>query len=273
MNSITIDNITAWIEVENQPATVYQPEIHARKRTAEAWIASETGKRFRVCWKDTLNAYHTVGDIRVDGRYCGGTLHRTSGGTGTTIFKDGIRDSLASRRPFVFAQLEVTDDDRHLDDPLKGLGDIVLKVKEVTDIQPLAFQTTLTIETPKVHERAKKAVAQHVGLGSAQPTKAYGRSKSKRIRTIARFTFHYRPLARLQADDIAPPPERVVRRAVAPAAADLGNDEEEEERIRKLEAELAALRARKKVKKEVKAEVKLEERIDLSGDVIDLTMM
>ncbi|KAL1750512.1 hypothetical protein FB107DRAFT_294549 [Schizophyllum commune] len=321
MNSVTMDNITAWIEVEDQPATVYQPEINARKRTAEAWIASETGKRFRVCWKDTLNAYHTVGDVRVDGRYCGGTLHRTTGGAGTTIFKDGIRDSLASRRPFVFAQLEVTDDDRHLDDPLKGLGDIVLKVKEVTDIQPLAFQTTLTIETPKVHERAKKAVAQHVGLGSARPTKAYGRSKSKRIRTIARFTFHYRPLgtstimpfhptvpanpavrllrltptmdctssrscpscpstrvspvspARLQADDIAPPPERVVRRAVAPSAAEIDDDEEEEERIRRLEAELAALRARKKVKKEVKAEVKLEERIDLSGDVIDLTMM
>ncbi|KAL1686362.1 hypothetical protein GGG16DRAFT_117968 [Schizophyllum commune] len=273
MNSVTVDNITAWIEVENQPATVYQPEINARKKTAEAWIASEMGKRFRLCWKDTLNAYHTVGDVRVDGRYCGGTLHRTTGGAGTTIFKDGIRDSLASRRPFVFAQLEVTDDDRHLDDPLKGLGDIVLKVKEVTDIQPLPFQTTLTIETPKVHERAKKAVAQHVGLGSARPTKAYGRSKSKRIRTIARFTFHYRPLARLQADDIAPPPERAIRRAVAPAAAEIDDDEEEEERIRKLEAELAALRARKRVKKEVKAEVKLEERIDLSGDVIDLTMM
>lgn len=65
-------------------------------------------QRFRVCWKDTLNAYHTVGDVRVDGRYCGGTLHRATGGAGTTIFKDGIRDSLASRRPFVFAQLEVT---------------------------------------------------------------------------------------------------------------------------------------------------------------------
>ncbi|KAI5888914.1 uncharacterized protein SCHCODRAFT_02510815 [Schizophyllum commune H4-8] len=305
MNSVTIDNITAWIEVEDQPATVYQLEIHARKKTAEAWIASETGKRFKVCWKDTLNTYHTVGDVRVDGRYCGGTLHRTSGGAGTTIFKDGIRDSLASRRPFVFAQLEVTDDDRHLDDPLKGLGDIMLKVKEVTDIQPLAFHATPTIETPKVHERAKKAVAQHVGLGAARPTKAYGRSKSKRIRTIARFTFHYRPLGtsidllfhptmpalppyharqpapypnhgshfQLLADDIAPPPERAVRRAVAPPTASIDDDEEEEERIRKLEAELAALRARKKVKKEVKAEVKLEERIDLSGDVIDLTMM
>lgn len=127
MKQICVNNITAWIEGEDKVLKLYQSEINEEEGTAEAWIASETGKvrggtlisgrlltrsflaqTFSVHWKDALSTFDTVGRVTIDGQSCGGKLHKASFGAERAMCKRGKRESSDIRRPFEFVQLELT---------------------------------------------------------------------------------------------------------------------------------------------------------------------
>ncbi|KAL1671340.1 hypothetical protein EV122DRAFT_256566 [Schizophyllum commune] len=194
MKQICVNNITAWIEGEDKVLKLYQSEINEEEGTAEAWIASETGKTFSVHWKDALSTFDTVGRVTIDGQSCGGKLHKASFGAERAMRKRGKRESSDIRRPFEFVQLELTDDDRYLGEVHEGLGDIVLDIDETDEVWPALDDQPPIMETPKVHEHDKKGVTQCVGFGPAEPARESGAYYASSVRAIARFTFHYRPL-------------------------------------------------------------------------------
>ncbi|TRM58516.1 hypothetical protein BD626DRAFT_634002 [Schizophyllum amplum] len=260
MNSLRIDQFTAWIETDGVALPVYDATTDAAGKSATAWIASEAGKSFIVCWQDTACAFDIVGKATVDGHKCGSAVRKASSGRSKITLK-GVRVSDICIRPFVFAPLALTDDDRYLDVTLNGLGDICLKIHHVKNLvrTPFVAMSGQSMEAPKVHERAKKAGGHHVQLGTQTRTHKYRRTTFEKVAQVAEFTFHYRPL-----DQVDEPGDAA--------------------RIRELESELAALRghhptqhaqrpaqhARAETGGAVKREVKREGDTSL-GEVIDLT--
>lgn len=277
MNSLAVDQFTAWIEIDGVPAPVYDAATDAAGKSATGWIASEAGKSFTVCWRDISCAFDTSGKVTVDGHKCGATLHRASAGQ-RTVHRGGLRVSKTSRRPFVFAPLTTTDDDRYLDASLNGLGDVCLKIYHVDNIVRAPFKPGRAMDAPKVHERAKKAAGHHVQLGTLIRAHTQQRTQSKHVAKVADFVFRYRPLARLQADGIAPLAEGAAQSnddafveesgdavdesgdAVNESgdavneSGDAVNESGDAARIRQLEAELAELRGRRREGRCVKHE-------------------
>nr|GAT46888.1 predicted protein [Mycena chlorophos] len=167
----------AWISIDGQPSPEYSVEVSEDGTNVTCWVASELGKQFSVNWvnKTYYGITGTSGDLSLDGTKAGGKVLYVHD-IGKQMEFRGVRDG-ADIRPFVFSSLELSDDDELLGGPsLPDLGLITLKINP------------------------------QVGLGNAEPAPPRGAGVwiTPAGPAVVTFSWKYRPLDILRANDIAP---------------------------------------------------------------------
>jgi len=251
-------DFTAWITIEGVDAPEYSVEVSGNQEELSCWIPSEVGKKFAVHWSNISAPGLTGGGVQVDGHKCGFEAI-ASETRPISAFMDGIAETDTKTRPFVFAPLELTDDDAYLESASHpNLGLIKLEIWRVDVGGGYAPSVIAVPSTQKVHERSKKgSMNQQITFGAAVEHAQVQSAQIRRIgiKPLVTFSFKYRSLDLLRANGIAPPPQRPEKRKAsgspepAPADEEADPDAEEAARIKERLDTLTAKRA-KKVKTE-----------------------
>ncbi|KAF5366077.1 hypothetical protein D9757_010374 [Collybiopsis confluens] len=206
---LNFQTFSAWIVIDGLSSDEFNVEHRDVDGTmhVSCWVPSEAGKKFQVHFKDmsgmTSNAY-----VYIDGNKSGGRVMRPER---PARYLDGLRISSTASRPFVFSNLNFTDEE----DNLSALGSLNVGQIEVT----AGFvhvgghkQATQFYEVPpeqKFNEKAKKGVDHQTQFGDIVHHRHTVRSVTviPRGKEVVRFCFRYRPLAIevLRAHGIAPP--------------------------------------------------------------------
>ncbi|KAF4596139.1 hypothetical protein EYR40_008175 [Pleurotus pulmonarius] len=290
---LQLEKFTAWVTIDGEETPEYNVEISDDGKEATCWIASQVNKPFEVHWRVEANHVATVGDVRVDGKSASGKVVHPSVEMSQNGSVTGVPISRTQIRPLMFSATELTDDDSYLNvGASPELGSIVLEIKNIVIIDtPSQYEPKDTQFENKVHERSKKLGAHSARLGEPQ-YKPMRYASGVRCGRVAMFTFRYRPLDILQAQEIAPPPNSSKRKADSTPDEDDANVDKkptileiielDDDGNEDVESELKALQARmdilkaKQVKKE-RAEpsakrVKREHNpVFIQGEIIDLT--
>ncbi|KAF8181554.1 hypothetical protein BJ912DRAFT_1062122 [Pholiota molesta] len=238
--------------MDGQPLPHFGAEYKEGTREATAWIPSEAGKPFSVCYRKIPgHDYHDfTARIQLDGNHASGLIHRRS--------KPSER---------------WTDDDAFLTNAAAQVGDIKVVIQAVQAKAEVPPVWPTCQETEKIHERAKKGVAHRIKFSESKtrPPQVLRAYSSTPVGRPVTFVFKYRPLDTLQANGIAPRP-------TPPAEAHDDEEHDEDEidvREKALLAELEEVRRQKRARNDIERPVKRAktEPLDqlLSGDVIDLT--
>ncbi|TFK36693.1 hypothetical protein BDQ12DRAFT_237529 [Crucibulum laeve] len=302
---LSCNGFHAWIMVDgNVVLPVYGAEVDYSQNRATGWVPSEAGKRFSVGWRDCTLASNTSGYITVDGVKCGGKVVYRNGNGGGVGIKSEVVTSPTTSRPFIFSNMELTDDDFYLNQPsAKHIGEIVLEISWVAIGPGVIPHSGFRLpEAEKVHEKAKKAIVHRVKFGEEIFSPIIHTSVPARVLgTVATFVFRYRALDMLKANGIAPPdtvlgrlipdiPQAGQKRKTLDVKEEPNVDETDEDaEMRALQTRLDVMKANKEGRqsKRVKSEsepvvipraikfesiVKTEKKSDLlCGKVIDLT--
>ncbi|KAJ6508073.1 hypothetical protein DFH09DRAFT_275542 [Mycena vulgaris] len=284
---------SAWITIDGVKAS--ELDVQTAGQTVSCWIPSEVEKKFSVHWANLSVPGLTGGRVLVDGNNCDGQLlAREKRPTGTSMA--GINETTTSVRPFVFASLDVTDDDAVLEsnsDERLGTIDIEIWKVQKNEAGPSTWAGMAAPPPKKIHERSKKAATQQISFCDPifrEPAKVVRCKWTERILT---FSFKYRPLDLLRAKGIAPPlRDKGKRKASAsPECPKSDEDDSDAEEALLLESRLSVIRAKQAQKKSKKRKIKAEDEtsfIDLTrprkrikiedrkpvfspGEVIDLT--
>ncbi|KAJ7646779.1 hypothetical protein FB45DRAFT_697611, partial [Roridomyces roridus] len=194
----------AWIEVEGKETRYYEPEDLDDSDGQTCWIVSELDKAFSIHWRNEDVFIQTAGRIWVDGVECSGEILRGPGKTSIS----GRRTSGTTLAPFIFSSMNLTDDDAFLDTaPDKDLGLIKLEVWAISYTgETKAFPNAKAPSQSKIHERSKKSGAHQTKFGDPVMEVSRGAAVVEYLQStpLATFTFKYRSLDLLQANDIAP---------------------------------------------------------------------
>ncbi|KAJ7091960.1 hypothetical protein B0H15DRAFT_182093 [Mycena belliarum] len=261
---------SAWLTIDG----VKTPEFSVRtaEQTVSCWIAAEVGKNFSVHWANVSVPGMTGGRVLVDGNNCDGQiLAREKRPTSTSMA--GFNETTTSVRPFVFAPLELTDDDAALEAvPDERIGTIDVEIWKVrSDGFGASVWAGLPAPPPlkRTHERAKTAANQQIAFCDPvyrQPAEVAGCKWTQKIVT---FSFKYRSLDLLRANGIAPPLRDKGKRKASPECLVSGDSEADSdaEEARLLETRLSEIRAKQAQKNLRKRRLKAEDE----GTVIDLT--
>ncbi|KAJ7782348.1 hypothetical protein DFH07DRAFT_790347 [Mycena maculata] len=253
-------DFSAWISIEGVDAPEYGVEISENQEELSCWIPSEVGKKFTVHWSNISAPGLTGGGVQVDGHKCGFEAI-ASETRPISAFMDGIAETDTKTRPFVFALLDLTDDDAYLESASHpNLGLIKLEIWRV-DVAGVMAPAVAVPSKQLVHERAKKAMNQQITFGAAVEHAHVQSAQIRRIgyAPLCTFSFKYRSLDVLRANDIAPPPQRAEKRKASSspkrpsAEGEADSDVEEAARLKERLETLTAKRAKndaKKVKKE-----------------------
>ncbi|KAJ3822348.1 hypothetical protein F5880DRAFT_1720190 [Lentinula raphanica] len=287
---LTFENFSAWIEVDGSELPLFDASVNGRE--VSCWIPSEVGKAFIVKVRTGERRTPKSLGLYMDGQSFGGKFMDT--GAPRTCTFAGVRTSATTQQPFVFSNVELTDDDHYLNEASAGLGDIKLVLSHVT-LGGWSSQATYakcnTIS--KIHEKSKKATGHKVDLGDEQSIPHTSKLNATRHDVIVNFVFKYRPLDMLRANGIAPPAPctststKRSKSAVKTEVLDLtidaaSEDDEDTRRMRSLEEELEQIRRRKRrktqhikteptVKPEPGTSSSRDRNRHTSDDVIDLT--
>ncbi|TFK69684.1 hypothetical protein BDN72DRAFT_840046 [Pluteus cervinus] len=257
----SLGKFSAWIEVGGKHLPEFSSTVADDMLTVSCWVPSEAGEEFTVCWKDLNPFYALEGWITVDGFPCGGICgsHWVPGDE-KIYRRDYLQTSSTTGRAFKFSTIELTDDDSYLRQRsgLENLGEIKVELFEVEVLGStiaVGVSGDALSANAKVHERSKKGMGHRVGLGKTVTNVSPTSIHRRRVRPVATFTFRYRPLAILQANDVAPINQSNKRKASTPPE-DSSDDEDEETsaQIEALKTQLRELEERKK-RKRVKVEV------------------
>ncbi|KAJ3775617.1 hypothetical protein FB446DRAFT_724426 [Lentinula raphanica] len=253
---LAFKDFSAWIEVDGSELPLF--DVNVEGNEVSCWIPSEVGKAFVVKFAAGRRRHSMMGRVYMDGkRFRGKTMHA---GAPRSYTFSGALTSQTTEQPFVFSNVELTDDDQYLHQATAGLGDIKLQINHATLGALSSSQTFKKRDTSgKVHEKAKKVTGHKVGLGDERPVKRTTLIDVTYHDVIVKFVFKYRPLDLLRANGIAPPAPRQ-KSAVKPEVLDLTGDSEEEDihRMRSLEEELEQLRRKRRKTHHVKTEPELK---------------
>ncbi|RDX42455.1 hypothetical protein OH76DRAFT_1411133 [Lentinus brumalis] len=198
-----------WLTCEGQRLPEYCVET-SKEGTITCFVPSEAGKEFKVYGQNDYDEVLAL-DIAFDGSWA--TSLRVK--SGKRASRRGVRTSPTSGQPFQFSELVTTDEEDALErHDATSLGSIEVtgwrmrwdKTQETPRPahKPAAFQPT-----GRVHERSKKAGTHCIALGAPFTTEPASLNRRWRAEwldesPIVVFRFHYRPLALLQAQEIAP---------------------------------------------------------------------
>ncbi|KAF9447869.1 hypothetical protein P691DRAFT_670577 [Macrolepiota fuliginosa MF-IS2] len=224
----------AWVTIGGDAVDVY--DVRQSGSLITCWIASEAGKRFAVNWYNSTREMPLKGSVYIDGVHCDTHIMLDAHNFPNKPSGVGIsyaRTSEYTRRDFMFAPIQVTDDDRLLDhiDDTRDLGVIKLhlwkiQVMHVTSRIQGHEAGRQTLEAQVVHERSKKAGSHHVQFGeeyiSPAPVIDAVQAREIDVKPYLTFEFKYRPLDLLIANDIAP--KVLYTLSPTPALSDLPQD-------------------------------------------------
>ncbi|KAF9445135.1 hypothetical protein P691DRAFT_806135 [Macrolepiota fuliginosa MF-IS2] len=298
----TWEGITITIQVDGVDIPEYLVEKDQAEKKVTCWVPSQVGKEFAVVLNAERRRQPWSTKVLADGvtACCIAWVDKAVKGHNVGYYKE----SPTIKRPFVFSKIELVDDDTLLH------ASNAARIGEI-EIQCQAFNIAGTTDdtlntsfeaTKKIHERAKKGVAEHVGFGKAisvVPTRSY---KPEWKEFIVTFVFRYRSLYYLQAQGIAPSGPRP--RSLSPApdptpstgnlrhktkqnskhsrvkreemVLEISDHDENDKEIEALLAKVEEVRTRKRKQKQNagshQKKVKKEGKPTLtSGEVIDLT--
>ncbi|KAJ7081891.1 hypothetical protein B0H15DRAFT_449787 [Mycena belliarum] len=288
-----LGHFSASVYVDGAKLSEYAVELSADGTQATCWIPSEDDKKFcvKLINSEARSDYDVSGNISADGINCGGkTLRPERHGRFPSVSlasRDSVAVSANTRRPLTFSKQALTDDDAYLNAAISpDLGTI--KVEFVHVRRKLGRTSSKRWAGPKrfepqiFHERSKKAMGHSVQFGQEFNSGLNKHRPTEFLEKLGTLTFKYRPIELLRAEGIAPPAPKRQRAATPEDVLDLTMDvatdedgDDDEAKIRKLEAQLGALKNKKRRVKcephEVKKEIKSERPIFKSGEVIDLT--
>ncbi|KAG8213336.1 hypothetical protein J3R82DRAFT_11818 [Butyriboletus roseoflavus] len=224
---LSLNDISAWIEVDGKELEQYGVEEDLNQSQVTCWIPTQADKGFSVVFKDHL-AYrdHSLGSfLYLDGSSVGGkVLHSpTRNGdfpdsvTNRTVVQKGQTLSATSSRPFMFAKLELTDEDEYLYQASMHLGEIRIHIYRVQPLESYVSQHCFGVPGHgKVHERSKKAVTHCVSYGQEAKTATQYSCRVTYLdgnTPLVTFIFKYRDFSLLQANGIIPMPPPAKKKA------------------------------------------------------------
>ncbi|KAK7005965.1 hypothetical protein R3P38DRAFT_2556571 [Favolaschia claudopus] len=251
---LTAKEFSAWITIDGDEAQEYNIETSENQQEVTCWIPSDVGKKFTVNWTNNSLPGLTGGGVQVDGHKCG--FEAIAAETRPLhLFMDGLAETDTRTRPFVFAPLQLTDDDTYLESSSHPhLGLIKLEIWRVDIGGGMVPATIAAPAAMKVHERSKKGMNQQVQFGDAV---LHSQVQSAAIRRVGyaplvTFSFKYRSLDVLKANGIVPsaePGSRKRKASTSPeeesAEKELDADEQEAARLKERIAALTAKRAKR----------------------------
>ncbi|KAI0786157.1 hypothetical protein C8Q75DRAFT_282822 [Abortiporus biennis] len=207
-------NAGAWITVEDKELEEYGTE-KTSDNSVVCYIPSKEGQRFSLKVKhgDITTDMPYVFYLYIDGVLCNGRLCPA----GCSETQKGIPVSPTTIKPFIFSAMTLTDDESVLNTDRRkawaqlGTIDVVVcRVLSEKDI-PVGSRTRTNLDSGPVHELSKKSGSHRTKLGDAVTSNVPLSSCTvttleSRKAPYAKFTFHYRPRALLQAQGIIPAP-------------------------------------------------------------------
>ncbi|KAI0812320.1 hypothetical protein BC629DRAFT_931596 [Irpex lacteus] len=197
-----IDHIECQVVCDDKVLTEYH-EKGDEQRYKGCWIISETGKNFIVRMQSNPHEFDVCCNLWIDGNHLRKVVVQ-----GSTVGEmNGARINSSTIRPFQFASIVLTDDDRALQESgsnLRDLGTICLKFYRIEDVQDIDLYRLPTCDI----ERAKKAGGHRVILGDAIAATPF-RAKAftfidPETSPYYTFTWRYRSKNMLQAQGIVP---------------------------------------------------------------------
>ncbi|KAG5651992.1 hypothetical protein H0H81_006674 [Sphagnurus paluster] len=206
---LTHRGFSAWIVVDGKPLPEYLIAINGRKNIVSCWIPSEEGKNFAVHWKDHGGKVDTCSFITLDGFVVPG---RFLFGEGTT-FREGVRTSPSTERPFVFQKVDETSEALS-ESSTKDVGMITLRIKRVSRVEARPANPMQELPTTLLGKR--KAGDFRISFGNEKVTpERHGETwsvvahdkGSKKPETYVSFVFRYRSREFLETQGIATDPE------------------------------------------------------------------
>ncbi|CAE7054953.1 unnamed protein product [Rhizoctonia solani] len=201
------------VEVEYfEPKTKWDDSEEGRE-VMHAYIIGEPGQHFVVSWRDHRGSKASSGHIFIDGKDVASAIMRP--GRGKPVSRAGAKISADKLRPFKFANLNITSDDRLADKKkdkvrLKEMSTIRLEITYVELGAIVPFKNQKVHEWGHVHEEAKS-----LGLMTEYDSKiAIPASRAVATRRLnpdqdgpdVQFIFTYATRAHLMAADIIPNP-------------------------------------------------------------------
>ncbi|KXN85528.1 hypothetical protein AN958_11231 [Leucoagaricus sp. SymC.cos] len=279
------DGISVTIRVDGVDIPEYSVEKDVENKKVTCWVPSQVGKAFKVM---AHSEEHGRGpwsaEVYADGTRVISHVFPNNVGPENIGFH---RETSSLIRPLVFSPVELVDDDALLSNAsTTRIGEIEIECSSVEILQfynnPEYSKKDGLSSNQKLHEKAKKGISHHVGVGA--PSSSNGSfCKAKIKEYIVTFVFRYRSLDYLQAQGIAPldrPPRN--DREDDPLPGDVKeelielSDGDSDDEIRTLKAKLDEAKARKRKRgqdnRSASKKVKKEDLPRfLPGEVIDLT--
>ncbi|KAJ4468633.1 hypothetical protein C8J55DRAFT_524573 [Lentinula edodes] len=270
----------AYIIVDGKPLDEYSTEKSTKDglTTVTCWVPSVAGKQYQVQWEDTVFTGTSNGQVRIDGKRCGGRVIEKRN---QVMIKEGLRISPTSSRLFEFALMKLTDDEDPFALDMPGnIGEIELRIQYWCKTgQAIREKISNPPEEQTYHEKSKKGIDHQTSFGTTvynekSPYKIFGEPIGK---YFLRFVFRYRPLEVLRAHGIAPPAARTSQtndlpqsskrprpssmqdiRPGSPGIIELSDDDDDpqkemeklQRRLDELRAKHSDIRDRKRVKRE-----------------------
>ncbi|KAJ7661635.1 hypothetical protein B0H17DRAFT_1094043 [Mycena rosella] len=201
---LVANGFEACVKIEGKEVQQFQAEATDEPSGRTCWIASELNKGFSIHWKNTDVFCQTAARIWVDGIECAGEIIR---GPNFDASVSGRRTSATTTAPFVFSQLDLTDDDAFLDSAThKDVGLIRMEIWTINQIGTKAYTNQAASKESKIHERSKKGVAHQIKFGAevVEAPRAAAIITYLERTPVVTFTFKYRSIDLLRANGIAP---------------------------------------------------------------------
>ncbi|KAF8322720.1 hypothetical protein DL93DRAFT_2162840 [Clavulina sp. PMI_390] len=248
---LELNDFRAWISSNGRRVEQFDIDYDYENNTVSCWIAGTILDEFTVHWRCKNPENASSGHVWIDGKDVASAIIRP--GNFSPVQRNGAKLKDGRMRPFTFAKLNLTDDDRMAsphDPSLADIGSIEVRIAWVK-LGPAkaAFEGYDAHSRGLVHEKSKKMGAIHTVYGKAV---AVARTRATTTAPLdpdnpgphAKFIFRYRTIEMLQAVGIAPRPtrkraapeeddeEETMRSRSSPVHIDLAvasGDEEEEE--------------------------------------------
>ncbi|CAE6480358.1 unnamed protein product [Rhizoctonia solani] len=208
-------DFSACVFVDGVEVEYFEPKIkwddsEEGREVMHAYIVGEPGKHFMVSWKDHRGTKASSGHIFIDGKDVASAIMRP--GRSKPVSRSGAKISADKLRPFKFANLKITSDDKLADkkkdkERLKEMSTIRLEITYVD------VGSVVPFKSQKVHEWGHEAKA--LGLMTEYDSKiAIPPSRAVATRRLdpdqdgpdVQFIFTYATRAHLMAADIIPNP-------------------------------------------------------------------
>jgi len=206
---LTHRGFSAWIVVDGKPVPEYLVAEDTKAARVSCWVPSEAGQKFSVHWKDHGGKVDSCSFISLDGLVVPGRFLFGSGET----FRQGVRSSTTTERPFVFQKIEQDEPSTHAVN--KDVGMITLRVKRIQRVasrpaNPVQQLPSVTLGKRKAGELCvsfgedKQAFDQFAYTWSVKPYEKDAPAGSRTPSTYVSFVFRYRSREFLQMQGIMP---------------------------------------------------------------------